>query len=196
MLRKRNIYKGQIFWKLEVIGEVDWYKDNKWHKQRYAKCRCFCWNIIDIRLSWLFSWNNIACWCWIRRKHWMRHTRLYKCWGSMKWRCDRVSNKSYSRYGWRWITYDEKWKNFEWFYEDMKDWYMDNLTLDRIDNNWHYNKNNCKWATCKQQSRNTSSNIMYKWKCVSQWCEELQLNKFSVYAKLKKWINIEDIFTF
>lgn len=191
MPKKRNIYKGQQFWKLTVIEEVFWYTNKKWQKLRYIKCKCFCWNIKDITPSWLFSWNNISCWCWIRKKHWMRHTRIYICWDSMIWRCDRKTNSSYKNYWLRWITYDTKWKTFEWFYEDMKEWYEEHLTLDRENNDWDYSKNNCKWTTRKKQARNRRTNITYKWKCITEWCEELWLKRHTIYSKIKKWDTIE-----
>lgn len=54
------------------------------------------------------------------------------------------------------------WKDFESFKNDMyesyllhiKEHWIKNTSIDRIDNNWNYCKENCKWATRKEQSVN------------------------------------------
>ena len=93
-------------------------------------------------------------------------SKIYKAWANMKNRCNNLNYEWYKNYWWRWIKYDPKWETFEWFYNDMKLWHKDNLTLERIDNNWNYCKKNCKWATKQTQANNrsTSTSVTYKWK--------------------------------
>lgn len=78
------------------------------------------------------------------------------CW--MKQRCNNKNTKAYKDYWWRWITYDPRREKFENFYEDMNKWWQQWLSIDRIDNNWNYCKENCRWATPWQQMRNTRRN--------------------------------------
>lgn len=133
---------------------------------------------------------------WINNKnykHWMCWTRLYGIWSNLKQRCNNNAKKEYNRYWWRWITYDPKWEKFEWFYEDMKNWYSDNLTIDRIDNDWNYCKENCRWETVYNQVRNRCDNIFYKWKCVTDWCIDLWINKQTYNSRINKlWWTIEE----
>jgi hypothetical protein len=43
----------------------------------------------------------------------------------------------------------------------MKKWYSDELTLERMDNDWNYCKSNCTWATKKQQANNRKWQVPY-----------------------------------
>lgn len=76
----------------------------------------------------------------------------------MKDRCLNPNSKKYPLYGGRDITVCEKWLNFVGFLEDMGDC-PDTLTLERVDSNKGYNKENCRWASSIDQGNNTSSNV-------------------------------------
>lgn len=97
----------------------------------------------------------------------MSKTHIYHVWQSLRMRCTNPRNCKYSRYGGRGITFDKKWEKFEGFLEDMYESYLEhfliygrkNTSLDRIDVNGDYCKENCRWATMKEQSRNKSVNI-------------------------------------
>lgn len=60
----------------------------------------------------------------------------------------------YKDYGGRGIRIeDARWRKFENFYADMGN-RPQGLTLERVDNDRGYCKQNCKWATRKEQMRN------------------------------------------
>jgi len=90
--------------------------------------------------------------------HGMKNTSTYKSWCKMKERCLNPNNKDYKDYGERGITVCETWVNdFKQFYADMGEKPViegEFITLDRIDNSKGYSKDNCRWATQKEQSRN------------------------------------------
>lgn len=115
-------------------------------------------------------------------------TRPYRIWLNIKSRCNWESGDCYQNYGGRGITYDPKWETFDGFWEDMKDGYEKNLTIDRVDNNGNYTKENCRWATKKEQSNNKRNNILItmdgKTQNLTQWCEELGLKRATIYSRI------------
>jgi hypothetical protein len=56
----------------------------------------------------------------------------------------------------------EEWYNYEIFLADMGEPPTAKHSLDRIDNNKGYSRDNCRWATHTEQMRNTSRNVWYK----------------------------------
>ena len=67
----------------------------------------------------------------------------------------------------------------------------ENTSIDREKNNSWYYESNCKWKTRKQQARNRKSSIIYKWKCLLDWCNELWLNYNTIKSRLNYWWSIE-----
>jgi hypothetical protein len=62
--------------------------------------------------------------------------------------------------------------------------------LERIDNDGNYCKENCRWATHKDQNRNTTRNrmITYKGKtqCLSAWSEDTGIPESTLRTRLDK----------
>lgn len=143
---------GLQFGNLTVLGEA-----GKNKRGILFECICSCGNKRVFPGKDLRSGNNKSCGC-LLKKHGMARTKIYMSWQNMKKRCNNETHKDFKNYGGRGISYCEKWETFEGFYEDMKSGYSDNLTLDRIDVNSNYNKDNCRWVTCKEQSNNKRNN--------------------------------------
>lgn len=127
----------------------------------------------------------------------------YQIWSGMKRRCCNSSHKDFARYGGRGITVCEEWKTFFGFWNDMQDGYKKDLTIDRVDNNKDYCKENCRWATRKEQANNRSSNhritIDNVTKTLSQWTDESGLKpstvrqRFTTYGwDIKRALGIND----
>jgi len=74
-----------------------------------------------------------------------------------------------------------------------------NMTLDRIDNSKSYCKKNCKWATTKEQQRNTRQNRFIKYKgkalCLAEWAENYNINVATLSKRLKEGWSVEKALT-
>lgn len=84
---------------------------------------------------------------------WASSNRSWHSWYDMKYRCNVLSCPSYKDYGGRGITYHPDWEYFENFLQDMGE-RPEGFTLERLDNSLGYYKENCKWATRKEQQQN------------------------------------------
>jgi hypothetical protein len=80
---------------------------------------------------------------------------LYSIWGAMKDRCCNTDSPGYVNYGGRGITVCAEWiSSFEQFALDMGEKPSKYHSLDRINNDAGYSKDNCRWATKSQQMLN------------------------------------------
>lgn len=148
---------GQVFNRLNVIS-ID---GNK------CVCRCECGNEKLYKISNLLWGYTKSCGCYARditiersTKHGMCYTSEYNTWRALKERCLNPAFNSYRNYGARGIHVDEEWKNsFEKFIDDMGPKPAPDYTIDRIDVNGDYCKDNCKWASTKEQSTNRRNTI-------------------------------------
>lgn len=80
--------------------------------------------------------------------------KLYNVWANMIQRTTNSNRSDYKYYGGRGIFVCEEWRSFEKFNEDMLPTFSDGLTLDRIDVNLGYFKDNCRWVSMSDQNRN------------------------------------------
>lgn len=123
----------------------------------------------------------------------MSESELYSIWQGIKTRCSNSNAINYHNYGGRGIVYDSRWGNFENFYNDMAEGFKPGLTIERIDNSQGYYKENCKWATTKEQSKNKRWNCLLtyngKTQIITDWATELGFNKRRLYY-LKEHIPI------
>lgn len=184
------------FWNVKVIGKSS--------KRQYRECECICWKHISRSRHCLTTlWDKQSCWClskwWLR----MSGTKFYHKYVSMKQRCESPNSDSYYLYGGRWIKCERN--KFEDFYNDMYSSYLDHTrlywdkdtTIERIDNNKNYCKENCRWATMKEQWNNKRNNIIleYRWEKfnISDRAEKLWMSYTALYQRIHRWANFEDI---
>lgn len=200
-----------------LLKDLSWQKFNKltfirfshvkswWY---YWECKCDCWKTHIALSGDVKNWNTKSCWCHSKymktnfpNAKW--HFKVYKnrnidglfnIYNSIKTRCNNINSIWYKHYWWRGIKC--LWKSFEDFRNDMWDrpkW----LTIDRIDNNGNYCKENCRRATKKQQQNNTRKNILldFDWetKTMKEWSEKLWIPYPNLRYRIKTWHTIGSI---
>lgn len=150
---------GDKFWRLTVICR----KPSPDSGSRWL-CHCECGNELITRASTLKSGGTKSCGC-LRRESTIKFNKstkykhgkcaepVYAVWFSMLARCRNPNHEAWKHYGGRGITVCERWLSFDNFYADMCP-RPEGLTLDRIDNNGPYCKENCRWTDWKTQRAN------------------------------------------
>jgi hypothetical protein len=126
--------------------------------------------------------------------------KLYMAWDNMKKRC--AGRPKYHRsYGSKGIKVCDEWRDS---YATFRAWalshgYRKGLSLDRIDNDGHYEPGNCRWATPFIQSVNSRQTHMLTMHGVTKplpiWAVELNLSMTLLRSRLKAGWTHEQILT-
>lgn len=137
-----------------------------------------------------------------RINHKMWGSRFYNIYYSIRGRC---SNK-HPNYGGRGIRCE--WLEFLVFKDDMYESYLKhcnkfgekNTTIDRIDVNRNYCKDNCRWATMKEQAKNKrfSRSNFTRWgfsKSVASMAKEYKISYDALYGRLHNGWDIQKALT-
>lgn len=104
-------------------------------------------------------------------------------------RCRNTRNPAYTHYGARGIDVEEFLVNTSNFVDwALSSGYKEGLSIERIDNNRGYSRDNLKWATIKEQSRNKRNTIRVSWKdteiCFADFVSEYTYLSFSYARRL------------
>ena len=105
----------------------------------------------------------------------------YYSWHSMVSRCTKKKDSNFPLYGGRGIEVCKRWrKSFDAFVSDMGI-RPAGTTLDRENNNGHYEPGNCRWATPVEQGKNRRTNrvIVFRGRSqqISEWAAELGVTR-------------------
>ena len=158
-------------------------------KHNVVDCTCSCGNSKQgIRISTIENGESRSCGCYAKESASKRNTThgnskhpMFQVYYDMVRRCTNSSRKDYHHYGGRGIKVCDRWLEpngygFKNFLEDSKDFEGEGGEIDRVDVDGNYCPENCKWATRKEQTRNTRFNHVIEYngesKCMAEWAED------------------------
>jgi len=188
MGRKRIDYTNQRFGKLVAVSYIG-------GERAQWLCRCDCGKVAVVRSENLRTGKTSSCGCKEFLIHGHKRTnqasRTYLAWCSMKERCTNPNHRAYHRYGGRGVRICDRWMHsFQNFLDDMGE-VQEGLSLDRINNNGHYCKENCRWATIKQQSDNRRTTRLLTFRgetmAMKDWAKRIGCASVTLARRLKKW---------
>lgn len=118
-------------------------------------------------------------------------SKEYRAWGLMRQRCMNRRNPSFKYYGAIGITIQKSWVGrggFANFIQDVGHAPTARHSLDRINSRRGYTKNNCRWATASEQSRNVRSQKLLTFRgeqlTLMEWARRKNLNYHTLYQRL------------
>ena len=179
---------------VEVCERVGYSKGNK----ILVRCICHCGKEFITRKESVASGNTKSCGCLHATRNNMckiNHT-FVRAWSQINYRCSNEKSSDFKYYGGRGICVE--WNSFNDFYNDMFSSWKSSLTIERVDNSKNYSKENCKWATRKEQMNNMRRNVFITTntgirKTQQQWADELKINKTTLSRWIKKGITIDSL---
>jgi hypothetical protein len=196
--------EGDYFGNVKFIKEVERLINKNGSKKRAGLFECpFCKNKFIKGINEIVTLNTTSCGCKLNKNLKPEYkgsssTPEYKVWNNLKTRCTNSKAINYHRYGARGIKVCNEWlTSFENFIVDMGKRPSDKHSIDRIDNDGDYYKENCKWATKNEQTRNRCTNRLFEHNGEILTLQDI-MNKtgmtyLAVNKRLNKGISIYDI---
>jgi len=196
-MRNKKSWKGERFGRILVLSE----SIRRAGTKRYeVTVQCDCGRQFVTRLDHIQSGNTTSCGCWSPERlqaagwestHGKSDTPEYKSWQGMLDRCLRHTSTAYPEYGGKGVVVHPEWVGHDGFVS-----FLDHVgvspkghnTLDRIDNNLGYVPGNVRWASPKEQARNTSKTrflqALGRTQSLTAWAEEIGIKTNTLAARL------------
>lgn len=186
---------GATLGRLTVVAGPFRKVDSRGVPRLVYQCSCSCGAVKTISRDSLKSGRSNSCGCMAKemtsarsKTHGMRGAPIYAVWNMMMQRCYLPSYRLFKDYGGRGISVDPKWHKFEGFYADMGDPPFKGASLERIDNEGNYSKENVTWADSVAQNRNKRNNSRYTFQgkslLLQDWAKEVGINYRTLVSRI------------
>ena len=191
--RPINSLCGQVFARLTVVEFAHF--DSK--HEAYWLCQCSCGNERVVRGGHLKRGEAKSCGCLRRDVYFGRAKNPERSGGKSspelnsfkgaKQRCVDSHCSQYPNYGGRGIEF--RFESFDQFLAEVGRKPTSRHSIERKDNNGHYEPGNVQWATPKEQSRNTRLNHLLtvngETKTVVEWAESTGIAHWLIRSRSK-----------
>lgn len=199
-MSERTSLVGRTFGKFTVIADAPHVP----HKGRRSICLCACGVTKSVYNNNLVRGHQKSCGCGRMGKLPIHGhagnghvSAIYYAWKSMRYRCQKPSHPAYHNYGGRGITVCPEWEDFQTFMRDMGE-PPPGKQLERINNDLGYCKDNCTWATRKEQLRNQRTNLVLTVRgvtgCAVALAEHFGVHYHRTLSRLKRGWDVERAF--
>lgn len=159
-------------------------------------CVCSCGMPGTPRFEFLKRGRSQSCGCFAlegRTTHGRSGDPVLAVYISMRQRCSNPNAQNYHRYGGRGITVCDRWldkKNgFLSFISDLGE-RPPGTTIERVNNDFGYSPENCKWSTRKEQYANRSTNHYIEFngerRTITEWAAKIGIATPNLIARLNK----------
>lgn len=167
-------------------------------------CDCECGGTCEVVTADLKKGIQKSCGCYIREvsakrlmTHGLGHSREYRIWGLMISRCTDPDNIGWRHYGGKGIHVCQRWlDSVSNFVEDMGPRPSPQHSIDRLDSTKDYSPDNCRWATKKEQSRNTSRNRFIEFDgqtlTLAEWSERTGIPRWKISRSISSGLSVAD----
>ncbi len=129
------------------------------YKARFGLYECqYCGKEFETNVARVKRGGSKSCGCLVGKNmtHGLTYNKFYKTWKGILRRCNNPKDKAYKNYGGRGITVCEEWLDVANFVAwcDVTHPNIEDVSLDRIDNDKGYSPDNCRWVDVTTQILN------------------------------------------
>ena len=169
------------------------------------ECLCDCGKSTAVTSSNLATHHTVSCGCFLsetsaaKRIYKMEDAAEYAIWRSVKQRTGSHAGKNHKWYGG--VEMSDAWKDsFDTFLADMGKRPSPLHSIERLDCNLGYCKENCEWATAQTQANNRRSNHTLTFEgdtlTLAQWGRRTGIREQTLRARIVRgnW-SIKDALT-
>jgi hypothetical protein len=169
-------------------------KNRDGHNIIWLEVRCGCGNVYETYRKHVLSGRSSSCGCRSRRisgevntthgeSAGKARTKEMETYKHMRRRCLNKKDKNFHHYGGRGIEF--RFDSFQHFLSSVGRAPSPKHSIDRIDNNGHYEPGNVRWATSYQQGLNRRNNRRITLdgvtKTLEEWCNDLNFKRGRFY---------------
>lgn len=201
--RKKSLEIGTLIGSVIILSHTRELRPSKKAYKFLCNCQCSCGEFFTVETGNLKRMgNNAKCGkCRNREKYKTidgnstkkenNHLeyKSYYTWKALKDRCYNKNNSRYYNYGAKGIKVCDSWlESYDNFLKDMGLPLSANDSIDRINTNGNYEKDNCRWTDSITQANNKTNNRIITYNneslTLQQWANKVGIKRETIAKRL------------